>query len=115
MKYKIIVLFVISLFLLLVFFMCDLIVKRAIRKYVLPKLNNLGYKLVRKEFPGFFSTGNFREVGISIGILTNYRSFYSLYCNIYYNKGNTTDIEMMTIRIDCIMFFISKITYMPEI
>ena len=90
------------------------IVKKAIRKYIKPKLNEKGLIFVDYKWPGLFSIGDFKENTWTIPVMNkNGNTFNSTYANIYYKELNET--KKITVRIDTIFFLFQKVTYSSDL
>ena len=90
------------------------IVTRAIRKYIEPKLNENNLQFIEYKWPGFLSTGDFKDDGIALTIMNKNGSVSnSSYAYIYYKKGN--EIKKVTVRIDTTFWSIDEIIYSSKL
>lgn len=89
------------------------IVKRALRKYIEPELNKNGYTFIEYKWPGLFSSGDFKQMKISL-ITNKYGGILNVsYVDIYYEAGN--DTKKVTAKISTTLFFISGVSYSNEL
>src|ERR1700744_2784325 len=79
-------------------------VKRAIKKYIEPKLNEKSYAFIDYKWPGLLSSGDFKDLAFTL-ITNKYgNSAISYYADIYYKAGN--DTKRVTAKIDTSFFSI---------
>ena len=90
------------------------IVKKALRKYIKPILEEKNLSYVEYKWPGLFSDGDFNENDFIISIVNSYGSTSnSYYAYIYYRTGNET--KKTTVKIDTRFWVIKKVTYSSEL
>jgi hypothetical protein len=91
-----------------------LIVKKALRKFIEPKLSEKGLTFVEYKWPGLLSNGDFKADDISLTIMNkNGNVSNSSYAYIFYKDGNKT--KKITARIDTTFWFINRVIYSSEI
>ena len=91
-----------------------LFIKRAVNKYVKPRLQSRGLIFVRSKWAGLFNSGDFGGTGFSIKPSFSLgNSFISIYAYIYYKEADVT--KRLTIRVDRIFFFIRNVNFSSEI
>jgi hypothetical protein len=91
-----------------------LIVKKALKKYIEPKLTQRGLLFIDYKWPGLFSSGDFKDQALTITIMNkNGNIFNSVYTYVYYKESNET--KKITARIDTIFWFIKKVTYSSDL
>lgn len=95
---------------LLIYFL----IKRAVNKYVKPRLQSSGLIFVRSQWAGFFNLGDF---GTSVFSLKPYfirgNPSIAIYAYVYYKEFEV--IKRFTIRIDTLFLFIRNVTFSSEI
>ena len=89
-----------------------LIVKKALRKFIEPKLTEKGLTFVDYKWPGLLSNGDFKPDDITFIMNKNGNIFNSSYAYIFYKDGN--DTKKVTARIDTTFWFINKVMYSSE-
>jgi hypothetical protein len=91
-----------------------LIVKKALKKYIEPKLDEKGLIFIDYKWPGLLSNGDFKadDVGLIIIMNKNGNVSNSSYAYIFYKEGNET--KKITARIDTTFWFINKVVYSSE-
>jgi hypothetical protein len=91
-----------------------LIIKRAVNKYVIPKLQSQGLIFIRSKWAGFFSVGDFKKDKLSFRpSFTGGSPLISLYVYIYYEDSNL--LKRTTIRIDTLFLFIRKVAFTSDL
>jgi hypothetical protein len=90
-----------------------LIVSRALKKIMKPYFNSLGYRIDKVEFPGLFSTGDFKNRGFQIRPVFKMGSpvnstFVSLFLKPIENQR---EIIRITAKIETVFLFIRKVEY----
>jgi len=88
------------------FIFYKLITKRALNRYILPKLKEQGYSFVESKYPGFLNTGDFNESVLQILPFTQ-GIYITAYQNIYYLDQNQK--LRTTARITVLFGFIQKV------
>ena len=90
-----------------------IIVKKAIKKYIEPKLKEKGLLFVDFKWPGLMSSGDF-EGDFLISAIMNKMGWVSnsIYVYIYYR--DLDDTKKVTVRIDTTFFIINKVAYSSE-
>lgn len=89
------------------------IVRRALRKFIEPKLNEKGLTFVDYKWPGLLSNGDFKSNDITLIVNNNGNVFNSSYADIFYKDGNET--KKITARIDTTFWFINKVVYSSDL
>ncbi len=87
-------------------------VKKAIRKYIEPKLKEKGLLFINYKWPGLLSTGDF-DNGWNITLNTGGNTSQSVYVYIYYE--DSSGAKRITARIDTTLWFINSVTYSSEL
>ena len=91
------------------------IVKKALRKYIEPKLKERGLLFIDYKWPGLFSNGDFDDDTLTLTMMNkNGNVSNSTYAYIYY-KGEENETKKITVRIDRKFWIIDKITYSSEL
>jgi hypothetical protein len=91
-----------------------MIVRKALRKYIKPKLKDNNMSFIKYKWPGLFSNGDFKDDEMALTIMSKNGSIVnSTYVDIYYNKLD--DTKKITARIDTIFFFIYKVHYSSKL
>lgn len=106
-----VVLYVIILFavvILLNVLIFKLLIKRALRKFIRPKLENECLIFIDYKWAGFFSFGNFKNEEIVIRP-SGSDPFLTIYIYIYFK--DTRSEKRITAKIDTLFLFIRKVTY----
>ena len=89
------------------------IIRKALRKFIEPKLNEKGLIFVDYKWPGLLSTGDFEaSTGTFTFMNKNGNVFNSSYAYIFYKDGN--DTKKITARIDTVFWFINKVVYSSD-
>jgi len=88
------------------------IIHRALRKKIIPYLTERGMFFKSYKWLGFFNTGDFDELTLTIGS-TNASANISIYIDIYYQS--LKEDKRTTVRIDTLYFFIRRVNYSSEI
>ena len=107
----------IGLFLLTILsnvFIYKSIVKRAIRKKIIPYLSSLGCEFIGLKYRGFFYNGNFKPKSSSLIMNPNGKSRQSIYQELIF-KNKEEKIVSVTVRIDNEFMFLTNVYYCPEI
>lgn len=91
----------------------NLFINRAVRKYVIPKLNSQGCKFIGRKWAGFFSRGDFSndKIGWIPGLTQGY-PLISTYVYIFYEDQSVE--KRMTIRIDVFMLSIKRVSFSTD-
>ena len=90
-----------------------MVVKKALRKYIEPKLTEQGLLFVEYKWPGLLSKGDFKNENFSFTIMNrNGRASFSSYADIFYKRLN--DTKKVTVRIDTTFLIINKVSYSSE-
>jgi len=91
-----------------------LVVKKALNKYIIPKLSENDLKFMEYRWPGLLSTGKFKDDTFQLTVMNKYgQASNSLYADIvYYTPEGQT--KRVTARIDTFLFFIDKVSYSGE-
>lgn len=90
-----------------------LLIKKTLRKLIVPHLDELGYRYVNLEKTGFFNTGSFRKQTLSIKPFNPNGNFsLSLYRYVIYQKNSSKKLKT-TVRIDWNLFRKTKIVFKP--
>ena len=91
----------------------NLTIKKALRKFIEPKLRENGYAFTEYKWPGLLSNGDFKSDDITFTMMNkNGKMFNSMYAYIFYKKGKET--KKITARIDTTLLFINKVVYSSE-
>jgi hypothetical protein len=90
-----------------------LLIKKALKKYIGPKLDEKGLIFIDYKWPGLLSNGDFKidDVGLTI-MNKNGNVSNSSYAYIFYKDGNET--KKITVRIDTTFWVINKVVYSSE-
>lgn len=95
-------------------FLYQMIVRKALRKYIRPKLKENNLTFINYKWPGLFSNGDFKDDKLALTVMGKNGSIVnSTYAYIYYNKLNET--KKVTARIDTTFFKICKVHYNSEL
>ena|ERR1700761_3681475 len=90
-----------------------LVVRKALRKHIKPKLEEKGLTFIDYKWPGLFSNGGFGNPEITLLVNTNGNLLNSIYVYIYFKDAYET--KKTTARIDTMFLFIRKVTYSSEL
>jgi RHS repeat-associated protein len=90
------------------------LIKRALKRFVIPKLKEKGFTFKGYRWVGFFKFGDFKDEVITLRpSFTGGSPFLSIYVYIYYID---TDLEKrITVKIDTLFLFIKKVSYSSEL
>ncbi|TLX72391.1 hypothetical protein E9993_17800 [Labilibacter sediminis] len=92
-----------------------LIVRKALRKLIIPQLDKLGYTFIGLKKIGIFKTGDFKESTITVKPFNPHGNYkFSLYRYIDYQK-NSKKNKRITVRIDWNLFRKTKIVFKPNL
>lgn len=90
-----------------------LTVKKALRKFIEPKLRENECAFIDYKWPGLLSNGDFRSNDIAFTDMNkNGNIFNSTFAYIFYKKGNET--KKITARIDTAFLITRKVVYSSE-
>ena len=91
-----------------------IIVRRALKKYIKPKLKDNGFTFLNYKWPGLFSNGDFKNDKITLTVMSKNGSVVSsTYAYIYYHKFN--DTKKVTVRIGTTFLIIYKVDFSSEL
>jgi hypothetical protein len=91
----------------------NVIVKKALRKFIEPKLKEQKLTFIEYKWPGLLSYGDFKSDGITFTFMNkNGKPFNSIFTYIFYRKENET--KKVTVRIDTTFLVITKVVYSSE-
>ena len=89
-----------------------LIVRKALRKFIEPELNEKGLIFVNYKWPGLLSNGDFKYNDTTFIVNKNGNFFNSFYAYMYYKDGKET--KKITVRIDTALWYINKVVYSSD-
>jgi hypothetical protein len=89
------------------------IVNRALKKIINPYFNSMGYEVEKAEFPGLFSTGDFKNPGFQIKpVFKNGSPWITYYLELFIkNKDKGSQTIRVTAKIATLFSFIRKVEY----
>ncbi len=100
---------------LLNIFIAKYIIKRAVKRFVIPTLENKGLVFKDYKWVSFFQFGDFKDEKVAFRpSLTGGSPYISLYVYIYYMDSDSKN-KRITIRIDTLFLFIRKVEYSSEL
>jgi hypothetical protein len=92
-------------------------IRRAIKKYIRPKLEEKGYELKNFKFAGIFSKGDFENDK------EPFLPFFSaggspvnnIYAYLYLNRKDEAITKRVTVELRTFFFAIEKVSFLPEL
>ena len=103
----------ISLFIFLQIIIYRSLVKKAIKKYIEPQLNEKGYAFIEYKWPGFLSSGDFNDLEVTLVTNKYGNSSNDCYADIYYQAER--NIKKVTAKIESTFLSIKKVSYSSEL
>ena len=98
----------------LIILIYHLIVKKALKKFIEPKLSERGLTFIEYKWPGLLSNGDFKSDDITLMVMNkNGNASNSIYVYIFYKEGSET--KKITVRINTTFWFINEVVYSSEI
>lgn len=95
-------------------FIVSYTIKRALKKYIIPKLQERGLLLESYKWVGLLKFGDFKnEKHVLRPSIGGGSPMISIYIYIYYKDLETR--KRITVRIDTLFLFIRKVAYSTEI
>lgn len=113
--YKVVILMILLFptVIMLNFYSIKYVVNKAIRKFIKPKLQSVGFKFSDYKWLGFFNRGNFKNDKFIL--FPSVRGGYpviSTYIDVFYNEGSNQ--KKVTVKIDSFFVFIVRVLYSTE-
>jgi len=90
-------------------------INKAIKSYIIPKLEEKGFDFIEYRWPGLFSTGSFKDDNFKLTVMNkNGNSISSRYVDIVYYKPSG-ETHKITARITSKFFFIDQVSFSREL
>lgn len=90
------------------------IIRRAVKKFVVPVMENNDLSLVNYKWAGLFNFGDFKNETIELRpAMSGGNPFLSIYVYVYYKDSDIN--KRLTIRIDTFFIFIRRVLYSRRI